>query len=276
MNRLRGKLTYSNLISTLCLFLLVGGGTAFAASHLGPNSVGSKQLKKNAVTAAKLKAGAVTGAKLAPGSVDGSKIAPGAVGGPDLAAGAVDGSKLAPGSVGAPDLASGAVTGDKLAAGAVTGAKIDVGSLPTVPNSATTDAVKGSHGVLKLGQEATIFQYGPFAITAKCEYTEAKRLAVGKDRPNEVFLISSSTPRSAFASTYDGSEELGPETPEADRLVGQSELRLNEDSYQSQGPASVSVSASAAGGQAFNAFIGDASDLDSETCLYWLSANVIG
>jgi len=61
---LRGKLTYSNVISTLCLFLLIGGGTAFAASHLAKNSVGSKQIKKNAVTTAKIKNGAVTGAKI--------------------------------------------------------------------------------------------------------------------------------------------------------------------------------------------------------------------
>jgi hypothetical protein len=54
MKRLRSKLTYANVISTLCLFLLVGGGTAFAASQLGKNSVGSKQIKKEAVTPAKL------------------------------------------------------------------------------------------------------------------------------------------------------------------------------------------------------------------------------
>jgi hypothetical protein len=54
MNRLRGKLTYSNVVSTLCLLLLVGGGTAWAANALPKNSVGSAQLKKNAVTPAKL------------------------------------------------------------------------------------------------------------------------------------------------------------------------------------------------------------------------------
>jgi Collagen triple helix repeat (20 copies) len=54
MNRLRGKLTYANVISTFCLFLLLGGGTAFAAGRLAKNSVGTKQLKKGAVTPAKL------------------------------------------------------------------------------------------------------------------------------------------------------------------------------------------------------------------------------
>ena len=42
MRRLAGKLTYANVISTICLFLLLGGGAAFAASqiHLGKNAVG--------------------------------------------------------------------------------------------------------------------------------------------------------------------------------------------------------------------------------------------
>jgi hypothetical protein len=54
MHRIRGKLTYANVISTLCLVLLLGGGSAYAASHLGKETVGTKALKKEAVTPAKL------------------------------------------------------------------------------------------------------------------------------------------------------------------------------------------------------------------------------
>jgi hypothetical protein len=54
MNRIRGKLSYANVVSTLCLVLLLGGGTAIAATKLAKNSVGAKQLKKGAVTPAKL------------------------------------------------------------------------------------------------------------------------------------------------------------------------------------------------------------------------------
>jgi hypothetical protein len=64
MKRLRGKLTYSNVISTLCLLLLLGGGTAWAATSLPRNSVGVKQIKEGAVTAAKIRKGAVTPVKL--------------------------------------------------------------------------------------------------------------------------------------------------------------------------------------------------------------------
>jgi hypothetical protein len=53
MKRLQGKLTYANVMSTLCLFLLLGGG-AYAATQLPKNSVGTKQIKSQAVTLQKL------------------------------------------------------------------------------------------------------------------------------------------------------------------------------------------------------------------------------
>ncbi len=61
MKILRGKLTYSNVVSTLCLFLLLGGAGAFAAGKLGKNSVGTKQIKNGAVTGAKIKKHTITG-----------------------------------------------------------------------------------------------------------------------------------------------------------------------------------------------------------------------
>lgn len=140
MKSVRKRLTYANVMSSLALFLVLAGGTAFAAAKLGKNTVGSKQLKANAVTAAKIKNGAVTGGKLAAGAVAGSqlgagsvnesKLADGAVGGAKLANGAVGSSKIAGGAVGGSQLADGAVTTSKIAGGAVTGAQINA---PTTP-----------------------------------------------------------------------------------------------------------------------------------------------
>ena len=61
--KLREKLTYANVVSTLCLFLLLGGG-AYAATKLPKNSVGSKQLKNGAVTGQKVAANTLTGANI--------------------------------------------------------------------------------------------------------------------------------------------------------------------------------------------------------------------
>jgi collagen triple helix repeat protein len=61
MHRMRGTFRYANVVSTLCLLLLLGGGTAYAATQLLPNSVGSAQIKKGAVTPAKLSPAAKKG-----------------------------------------------------------------------------------------------------------------------------------------------------------------------------------------------------------------------
>jgi hypothetical protein len=54
VKQIRKRLTYANVMSSIAVFLVLGGATAIAANQLGKNSVGSKQLKKNAVTAAKI------------------------------------------------------------------------------------------------------------------------------------------------------------------------------------------------------------------------------
>jgi hypothetical protein len=73
MKRLLPSPTYANVVSTLCLFILLGGAS-YAAVKLPKNSVGSKQLKKNAVTAAKIKKEAVTAAKVKKGTITGAQI----------------------------------------------------------------------------------------------------------------------------------------------------------------------------------------------------------
>lgn len=54
-------LSYANVVASLSLFLVLGGGAAYAASHLAKNSVGTKQLKANSVTGAKVRDGSLTG-----------------------------------------------------------------------------------------------------------------------------------------------------------------------------------------------------------------------
>lgn len=68
MKRLRSKLTYANVVSTLCLFLLLGG-TAYATLSLPKNSVGSKQLKPNSVTGNKVKQGTIAASDLSSGAL---------------------------------------------------------------------------------------------------------------------------------------------------------------------------------------------------------------
>ena len=81
---IRSRLTYANAMSTLAVFLVLAGGTAFAAKQLGKKTVGTKQLKGNAVTKAKIKKNAVTRAKIKANAVNGAKIADGSVTGAEI------------------------------------------------------------------------------------------------------------------------------------------------------------------------------------------------
>ena len=83
IKRLRSKLTYANVMATLAMFFVLGGG-AYAATALPKNSVGSKELKPGSITLAKLSASAkkaLKGAQGAPGP-QGAAGAPGAPGAP--------------------------------------------------------------------------------------------------------------------------------------------------------------------------------------------------
>lgn len=80
MKQIKKRLTYANVMSSIAVFLVLGGASALAASQLAKNSVNSKQLKKNAVTTAKIKNNAVTTAKIKNGAVTGAKINLGSLG----------------------------------------------------------------------------------------------------------------------------------------------------------------------------------------------------
>jgi hypothetical protein len=69
VKRIRSRLTYANVMSSIAVFLVLGGATAFAASKIGSN-----QIKSNAITTGKIKKEAVTTAKIKKDAVTGAKI----------------------------------------------------------------------------------------------------------------------------------------------------------------------------------------------------------
>jgi hypothetical protein len=249
LQQIRKRLTYANVMSSIAVFLVLGGATAFAATQLGKNSVGSKQLKSNAVTAAKIKKNAVTGAKIKKNAVTGAKIKKNAV----------TEAKIK----------NGAVTGAKIPDGAITGSKVNTSTLGTVPVSATTNSVRSTHGTLLIGQEKTIFEYGPFKITTKCApYNSGTEIGSQS-------LISSSVDSSVFTSWMDNNSHLGPATPESERELSGLNWQNSAGPFNGEPPFDTGGSASAPTGQAFNVWIGEATELDTNTCWYWLTANII-
>jgi hypothetical protein len=85
----KSRLTYSNVVATLALFLALSGGVAFAASK-----VHTKDLFKRAVTSGKLALGAVRSNQIADGAVSAKQIGNGAVGSQQIGVAAVAPSNL--------------------------------------------------------------------------------------------------------------------------------------------------------------------------------------
>jgi hypothetical protein len=152
---LRRHLTLPNVLSTLAVFLVLAGGTAFAAG-LKKNSVSSRAVRDNSLTSADLADGkGVMGADVADGSLGGADIADsslgrgsfalGSIGGADLGNasvasaeigdGAVAAAQLGPKSVNSATIADGSLRGADFSALAITGRNVDESTLARVPET---------------------------------------------------------------------------------------------------------------------------------------------
>jgi hypothetical protein len=133
----RFRISYANVVSTLALFIVVGGGTAVAAG-VAPNSVKSSSVADNSLVSADLKDGrGVTGADVRDDSLTGADIDEGTLNLPkapdsarpsDPAGGSLAGEfpnpTLARNSVGADQIADKAVGAPTIAPDAVDSARV--------------------------------------------------------------------------------------------------------------------------------------------------------
>lgn len=88
MRAVRQRLTYANVVSTIALFVAIGGG-AYAAATIGPGdiktgAVRSRQIKNRAVRKADLAKNSVGAAKVANGSLTGAELKKNSIGGPRI------------------------------------------------------------------------------------------------------------------------------------------------------------------------------------------------
>jgi hypothetical protein len=173
VKQIRKRITYANVMSSIAVFLVLGGGAAYAAKKIGSN-----EIKGNSITTGKIKKEAVSASKIKKNSVVTAKIA------------------------------DSAVTTAKIANGAVTGAKLNLGTVGTVPNAAHAvnadnantvggqTVAKFSTQVLDDGAEQTVLNVQGLKLTATC--------AAGLPA-----LIANSSSSSEGAVRYEGIDNLG-------------------------------------------------------------------
>ena len=99
--KLRPKLTYANVVSTLCLFILLGG-TSYAAIKLGKNSVKGANIANNAVSSPKVRNGSLLAGDFKAGQLPAGQPGPDGPRGPQGAKGDT-GSQGAKGDTGTVD-----------------------------------------------------------------------------------------------------------------------------------------------------------------------------
>jgi hypothetical protein len=147
--RLRRRLTFANVCSSIALVFALGTGGAYAANTIGSDdiideSIQSVDIKDGQVHTPDLGGGAVTSGKLANGAVANANIAPGAidsnsvhdesltssdlatnsVGSTEVADSSIDSGEIVDNTLGAADLAPTSVGSSELAADAVGSGKV--------------------------------------------------------------------------------------------------------------------------------------------------------
>lgn len=192
LQNLRKRLSFSNIVALLALFIALGG----SAYAVGKNSVGTKQLKNNAVTAKKIKKNAVTTAKVKNGAITGAKV------------------KLS--SLGTVPSATKAATADSAT---TAGTATSAGTATTATSAASADALKGQQTVfLKLadGESKIVMQHGVVALRATCSLN---------DGGSDILRITAETTQNGAILAGDDTLNGGPSandflnvnTPEGDR-----------------------------------------------------------
>ncbi|HET6998309.1 MAG TPA: hypothetical protein VFI03_06930 [Solirubrobacterales bacterium] len=203
MKQIRKRLTYANVMSSIAVFLILGGATAFAATKIGAN-----QLKANSVKTGKIVKEAVTAGKIKKAAIATSK------------------------------LANDAVTTNKLANDAVTGAKAKESTFGEVPIAANANALgglapsgyqhnlrwavvsasAGGASVIR-GNATAATRLGPGAFTVSfaadiraCAYVATLGdVGAGASEPGEISVeqLASSNPTTVEVRTYNS---VGTET----------------------------------------------------------------
>jgi len=190
LKQIRRHVTYANVMSSLAVFLILGGATAFAAikkvgaNEIKANSIKTGKIVKEAVTEGKIKNLAVTEGKIADGAVTTNKLADNAVTTPKIAKDAVTTEKIVNNAVTNGKIANDAVTNTKIAANAITQGKLatdSVGSsqlkgITTVTATSTSVANGESVGVTATCPSGEVIAGGFETEGVGADKWEVKRL----------------------------------------------------------------------------------------------------
>jgi hypothetical protein len=158
LRKLRSRLTYANVVSTIALVLAVGGGTAYAATRIGTDNI-----RYHAVTGSKLSTNAVTASKVKNSALSGTDIRDNSIRGIDVRTGTLEASDFAPGQLPKGDPATSIFAA--VSAAGVLGANKNVTNLSSTDAGAYTVTI--NQDVSKCAAVATLAGGAAGTVTAE-------------------------------------------------------------------------------------------------------------
>jgi hypothetical protein len=204
LKQIRKRLTYANVMSSIAVFMVLGGATAFAATKIGAN-----EIKANSIKTGKIVKEAVTAGKIKNGAVTTTKIGKGAVGSENLADNSVTSLKIAPDAVTTAKIAPDAVTTGKIANGAVTSAKIGAGAISASKLASIQRVLVESTATNAVGQTREVTAQCPAGTVAISGGAAWVTTAGNVSTVNGIIRVSQPVPSTAGAGAPTGWQATG-------------------------------------------------------------------
>ena len=171
LRRLWPRVIYANVTSTLALFLVVAGGTAYAANTIRTGDIVDNEVTSADVRDDSLGFGGLGAQDLGPGSVRSSEVQDFSLGNGDFLTGSVDGRVVTDNSITSTDVQLSTLQGSDVAANTLAGADINESSLIMPPTTTVTFA--GPSSAVSLNNDASFTKVvgktlpaGSYAIVA--------------------------------------------------------------------------------------------------------------
>jgi hypothetical protein len=175
VKKIRKRVTYANVMSSIAVFLVLGGASAYAAKKIGSNeikgnSITTGKLKKNAVTASKIKKSSITTAKIANDAVTGEKVKESTLGEVPSAAKATTATSAGTATIGLSPVAYARVAADGKVIAAdsrgITQSNVSLQSTSAYCFAGLTFPFKTAMAVIDYGDETSGFSDNPTVSVA--------------------------------------------------------------------------------------------------------------
>jgi hypothetical protein len=160
LRKLRPRITYANVVSTIALALAIGGGTAYAATKIGTSNI-----RYHAVTGSKVATNAVTASKVKNSALSGSDIRDNSITSADVRTGTLLANDFAPNQLPKGDKGDPATSifGVVNALGGLTSQK----SLTAISGTGPTYTITANQDVSKCAAVATLVGGAAGSLTAE-------------------------------------------------------------------------------------------------------------